>query len=155
MIFSFDNKVVERFSGIVFGGEPLKKVSKQTDPQDIRMLGIYLDQNLSFLNCFDRLLAKVNRAFFIIKRAKNILTKNGIKLLYFSLIHSHLNFSSFFFHGLPKYRLNKIEVVQKKILRYIEGRGYLEHTSQIFKEYDNTDKTHAFTKASEIEWKEG
>lgn len=136
MIFSFNNNVVERFSGIVFGGEPLKKVSKQTDPQDIRMLGIYLDQNLSFLNCFDRLLAKVNRAFFIIKRAKNILTKNGIKLLYFALIHSHLNFSSFFFHGLPKYRLNKIEVVQKKILRYIEGRGYLEHTSQIFKEYD-------------------
>ena len=136
MVFSSDDRKVDAFSRVIFGKEELNKISKRSDIKSIRMLGVYLDQNLSFKLHFQQMLSKVSKSFFIIRRSSNILTANALKLLYFALIHSHLNFSAYFLHSLPKKLINKIETIQKKVLRYITGRGYLEHTSQIFREFN-------------------
>ena len=57
-----------------------------------KLLGIYLDEYLSFDFHVNYLLSKLNRSMYCIKMAKNNLNYKGLKSLYFALIHSHLGY---------------------------------------------------------------
>ena len=96
MVFSTNDKIVNDFPDLSINSIPVRKISKASDVKTVRMLGIYLDQNLNLKENSERLLAKISKSFFIINRVKNILQSYTIKLQYFALVHSHLNFASLF-----------------------------------------------------------
>jgi hypothetical protein len=86
----------------------------------IRDLGILIDANLSYSS---RKNLVTNKAFkmlgFIYRNTKNFKKINSMKILYFSLVRSHLEFGSMFWS--PNYALyiNQIENVQYKFLKLI------------------------------------
>ncbi len=55
-----------------------------------KILGVYLDKNLTFDCHTNFILTKLNRSLYCINKVKNILPPSAFKSLYFSLIHSHL-----------------------------------------------------------------
>jgi hypothetical protein len=55
-----------------------------------KLLGLYLDEHLSFDYHVTTVCNKVAKANFIISKAKNLLPLNSLKTLYFALVHPHL-----------------------------------------------------------------
>jgi hypothetical protein len=99
-----------------------------------KLLGIYLDDNLSFDFHTQHLLSKLNRSLYCINRAKNFLTKQALKSLYFALIHSHLTYCPTIISCFTTQNLNKLFLVQKKAIRTISQQNYNAHTAPLFRE---------------------
>jgi hypothetical protein len=99
-----------------------------------KLLGIYLDEHLSFDYHTHYLISKLNRSLYCINRAKNFITKQALKSLYFALIHSHLTYCPVITSCSSTQNLNKLFLVQKKAIRTISYKNYNAHTAPLFKE---------------------
>jgi len=74
---------------------PLERYHNAHENPDCRaykLLGIYLDEKLTFNHHTNFLCNKLNRSLFCMRRAKNFLTPTALKTLYFAFIQSHLNY---------------------------------------------------------------
>ena len=67
--------------------------------------------------------------------AKNNLNYNGLRALYFALIHSHLSYCPTILSCLSISNKNKVFKIQKKAIRTITRSRYNEHTAPLF--YDH------------------
>jgi hypothetical protein len=60
------------------------------DDRSYKLLGIYLDEHLSFDTRCTHVCNKISLYNYIINRSKNFLPNKSLKTLYFALVHSHL-----------------------------------------------------------------
>ena len=60
----------------------------------IKFLGILFDEHLSWKNHISVVENKVSKNTGILHKAKNIFSKGGLETLYFSFVHSYLNFGN-------------------------------------------------------------
>ena len=67
-----------------------------------KLLGIYLDKFLSFNVHINHLCNKLSKTLHCINRAKNFFNLKSLKLLYFALIQSHLNYCSIILQCMRK-----------------------------------------------------
>jgi hypothetical protein len=81
-----------------------------------KLLGIYLDENLTFDFHTQATITKLNRSLFCINKVKNILPKPALKSLYYALIHSHLSYCPVITSCASNKNIKKISVIQKKPL---------------------------------------
>jgi hypothetical protein len=102
------------------------------DNQTYKMLGVLFDEHLSFNAHVTYMQNKIAKSLFILNRAKNFITPSALKLLYFSLIHSHLTYCPIIYSIANKFNLNKLMVQQKKAVRIISDVPYNEHTAPLF-----------------------
>jgi hypothetical protein len=68
----------------------IKRVLPTDSIPAIKYLGVYFDPDLNFKYHLKQLSSKLSRALFQIRRVKNILSKEALKTLYFSLFHCHI-----------------------------------------------------------------
>jgi hypothetical protein len=66
--------------------------------------------------------------------AKDNVNANGLRSLYYALIHSHLNYCPIILNCLTKTKLSKLAKVQKKAIRIISKSTYNAHTAPIFQQ---------------------
>jgi hypothetical protein len=99
-----------------------------------KLLGIYLDENLTFDFHTQATITKLNRSLFCINKVKNILPKPALKSLYYALIHSHLSYCPIITSCASNKNIKKISNT-KKAMRIISGKQYHTHTNPLFKEY--------------------
>ena len=83
-----------------------------------------IDKNLSFNPHIEKIRSKVSSGLFALHSVKNILPAHHLKLIYHSLIASHLNYGIIFWGNAPKKHTNKILVLQKKAVRTISSATY-------------------------------
>jgi len=107
-------------------------VGGQEEPS-IRFLGLYLDPNLNYSDHAQRIIKKISSALYVLRKAKNFLTKNAIKLLYYSLIHSHIIYAIQVWSSCSPALISKIYKLQKQCVRIINRSKYNAHTEPIFK----------------------
>lgn len=100
--------------------------------QSIRHLGILLDENLTFKNQAENLIAKLSRASYMLNRVKHLLPKKALVTLYHSLFHCHLSYCPTLLSCYPSQLLDKIVKLQKKVVRTISNSSYAAHTAPIF-----------------------
>ena len=79
-----------------------------------KLLGIYLDENLTLDKHVKHITNKLSRSLYSINRAKNILNQTSMRSLYFALIHSHLTYCPVILGCTSKSNINKIHKIQKK-----------------------------------------
>ena len=79
-----------------------------------KLLGVYLDEHLSFNFHTNYLCNKLTRSLFCIRRAKNLLTPTALKTLYFAFIQSHLNYCPIILSSMSLQNFNRINLIQKK-----------------------------------------
>jgi hypothetical protein len=96
-----------------------------------KLLGIYLDENLTLDKHIKHLANKLSRAMYCIKRAKNALNLKGMISLYYALIHSHLTYCPIILACTSKANITRIHKIQKKALRIITQSTYNAHTGPI------------------------
>ena len=59
---------------------------------ECKFLGIYLDTHLTWKRHIEKISFKISSAIFAINRAKDFLSKQALRCLYFALVHSHLTY---------------------------------------------------------------
>jgi hypothetical protein len=101
------------------------------DCRAYKLLGICLDENLTFDLHIKYLTNKLSRSMYCIKRAKGVLNEKSMLSLYYALIHSHLMYCPTILACTSKANLTKIHKVQKKALRIMSNSKYNAHTGPI------------------------
>ena len=114
----------------------LSFINSNSEIPAIKFLGVYIDPELNFKYHIDHLRRKISTSLYFINRAKNLLTTNTLKMLYHSLINSHL------LYCLPAWScglestLTPLIKMQKRALRIVTNKRYNSHTVPIFKKLE-------------------
>jgi len=113
---------------IKIGNEELKR------KPSIKFLGIIIDEKLNWQNHIETTRNKLSKITYSLKMVKSFLPKQNMKILYQSLIQPYLEYGITLWGGTHKIHLDKLRIVQKKIIRNITSSKYNEHTDPIFKQ---------------------
>ena len=97
-----------------------------------KLLGLYLHEFLTLDAHVNHIVKKLNKSLYCIKLAKNNLNYNGLRSLYFALIHSHLNYCPIILSTLSTKNSNKISKTQKKAIQIVTNSKYNVHTAPLF-----------------------
>jgi hypothetical protein len=73
-----------------------------------KLLGIEMDEHLSFNSQTNALHSKLAKSIYCINKVKNFLPPSALKTLYFSLVHSHLNYCTSIYTCTSKSNTEKI-----------------------------------------------
>ena len=111
----------------------LQRVGKDQLEEGCRFLGVYLDENLSWLNHINHISKKISKSLFIMRQVKHILDRKSMKTLYYSLIHPHITYCLLAWGNANKNILKKITILQKRAIRLIDQAQYNSHSEPIFK----------------------
>jgi hypothetical protein len=104
----------------------------QPECRSYKLLGIFLDEHLTLDYQVSHICNKLTRSLYCIKQAKHMIPTDGLKALYFALIHSHLTYCTLIFSGITAINRMKIEKVQKKAIRIMTNSAYNAHTKPLF-----------------------
>jgi len=83
------------------------------DCRAYKLLGVFLEEHLTFDVHVSHIVNKLNRSLYCIRMAKNNLNYQGLRSLYFALIHSHLSYCPTILSCLSNSSKNRLALVQK------------------------------------------
>ena len=113
---------------------PIPRVLPTDDVPAVRFLGVYFDPNLNFQFHIKTIVSKLSKALYILRSAKNLLTKKWLKAIYYSIFHCYLVYCVPIWSCTSQKSINNLFVMQKKAVRLISGSRYNAHSEPIFKE---------------------
>ena len=100
----------------------------------VKFLGVIIDETLNWKQHILAAKNKISKTFYCLKMVKHILPQKTLKTLYQTLIQPHLDYGITFWGGAHNTNLNKLTVIQKKVIRNITNSKYNQHTDPLFKE---------------------
>ena len=100
----------------------------------IQFLGIYIDDELQWGEHINHVLKRVSCGSYALHAVNRFVSKDNMKTLCYSLIHSHLSYGTLIWCSAFQYRLRQLEVIQKKAVRNICNAVYNAHTDPLFKQ---------------------
>ena len=87
---------------------------------EIKFLGIWLDEHLSWTTHIQKLILKLTRNTNLLKFNQNLMPTHTKKLVYHSHIASHLHYGLLLWgNNASENQLNKLQKIQNKCLRYL------------------------------------
>ena len=92
-----------------------------------------MDDDLKWNSHINKLYTVLCRNVGTISRVRYFLNSSHLLLLYNSLFLSHVNYCCFVFCNTFSSHISKIEKLQKRAVRLVDGRERLAHTAPIFK----------------------
>ena len=92
-----------------------------------------LDENLSWKDHIKYIENKVAKNIGLLYRAKLFLDKNSLLTLYYSYIHTYLNYANLSWGSTNRINLKKLLIQQTHAVRIINNRTRLDHTNELFK----------------------
>jgi hypothetical protein len=113
---------------LVIGSANIKKVSQTT------FLGIVLDEKLSWECHIKTLAVKLSKGLYALQRSKHFLPKHVLKIIYFTMCHSHLEYGNVLWGDAAYKHLKKINTIQKRAVRVINKAQYNAPSSEMFQE---------------------
>jgi hypothetical protein len=108
------------------------RIHNEGDEKSFKLLGVMLDEYLSFDAHINNLCVKISKSLFCMNRIKNFVNPASMKMLYFAMVHSHLVYCINFYGCANKTTLNKLFLKQKEAIRIMSNVGYRDHTSPLF-----------------------
>ena len=96
-------------------------------------LGIVLDDKLKFSAHADFICKKVSKTVGILYRLSSYIPTNILLKLYYSLVYPNLIYCVAVWGGSFQCNVKPLEILQKRIVRIINGAGYLSHTHSLFR----------------------
>ena len=100
---------------IRIGSSPIKKVN------EVRFLGVVFDPNINWNIHIQELQQKLKVAFAVIKRISPCIPTQNYKNIYHTLFESHLSYCISVWGNAQKKLIQKILVLQKRVVRYLFG----------------------------------
>ena len=97
-----------------------------------KFLGVYIDNKLNWKRHIDHVCGKVSRGLGIILKARQLLTRNSLKTLYYSFIYPYFTYCNHVWGSTYPTTLNPLFLRQKRAIRIIAGAKFLDHTDPLF-----------------------
>ena len=127
MLFSPRQKNVDHLNfNIYLNDSPIQQV------ETTKFLGVIIHRNLVWNKHIDQICNKISKSTAIIRKACPVLSQNSLKMLYSTLVLPYLNYCSLVWGHTTAENLERILLIQKKIVRYITNSDYLAHTALLF-----------------------
>ena len=98
-----------------------------------KLLGIFIDENLTWKYHIEHVCNKVAKSIGMMYKPRNILSKRLMKHLYFSFIHSYLNYANIARASTNKWNLIPLYRHQKHAIRIINYKDRFAYTKPLFK----------------------
>ena len=102
--------------------------------ESIKFLGVLLDQHLTWKEHIKRTENKIAKNIGILYKARLYLDKRSLLCLYYSYIHSYLNYANTAWCSTNRTYLKKLQSHQKHAIRIIFHENKFAHTREHFKE---------------------
>ena len=99
----------------------------------ITFLGVLVGNNLSWKEQIKYLENKIAKNIGLVYRAKSFLDKESLLALYYSYIHSYLNYAILAWDSTYLTNLKKLRSQQKHTIRIVHNKTKFEHTKELFK----------------------
>ena len=97
-----------------------------------KFLGVLLDDKLRWNEQIKHVSGKIAKASAILFKVKDVLDIMSMKLIYFAIVHSHLNYCVEVWANTYESNLQCIVVLQKRCIRTVCKVDYRAHTDQLF-----------------------
>lgn len=125
MIFHYQQRKIEKseIPKLNINGTQIELVD------DFNFLGLTIDKNITWCSHINKIANKIARIIGIMNRLKRSLPYNALKLMYDSLIGSHLQFCI----TAWGYKTTRLENLQKRALRVVHSAKYNAHTEPLLK----------------------
>ena len=96
-------------------------------------LGVSIDTKMKFRKHINDICSKLSKAIGIIyKLCNDGAPKSVLIQLYYSLAYPYINYNVCSYAGTYDTHLNRIFLLQKRLIRIINRRPFLEHTDELF-----------------------
>lgn len=115
---------------IYCGGDLIEKKS------DVKFLGLILQDNLKWEKHIDYVCNKINRNSYILKRLSQYLPANLLLTIYYGVIYSHLNYGIEIWGSAAAKYMDRLLVIQKKVLRFIFNTNRRDSCIPLFKTHN-------------------
>ena len=125
-----DERVIHRvhkytFLGVFIDERVIHRVHKYT------FLGVFIDEKKHHITEIE---SKVSRSIGVINRLKHVVPLEILKTLYCSLVLPYLSYCNIIWGNTFHTNLDKLVVLQKKVVRIITNHPYRSHTNSIFRD---------------------
>jgi hypothetical protein len=112
----------------------IHKLDRIYSPQDrsYKLLGVLLDENLSFYQHCNHVCNKIAQSNYIITKSKHLLPKETLRTLYFALLHPPLLYCLPLYSCTAAKNINILAIMQKKTIRAFCKASYNDHTSNMW-----------------------
>jgi hypothetical protein len=111
-------------------GARLQQVGGPEGEKAARYLGLMLDDGLTWEEQIKKVIGKVKKGAFALKRLKGA-PREVIKSVYYALVESHIRFGIQGWGGADQKFMGKLEAEQNKVLRIMTG-DFRGHTEQLY-----------------------
>ena len=130
IIFKVPRKKIPSEFEITIDGCPIKPASS------VKLLGVTLDQHLTFKEHIDNISKKCHSILGALARASPYLSRDLLKLAYTALVRSRLEYASAVYASASNTQLNKLEIIQKIASRIICGVSRNAHSAPLLEALD-------------------
>ena len=86
-----------------------------------------LDEHISWSNHINALEYKLAKNIGLLNRASYFLNEHSLKTIYFSYIHSYLNYANIAWASTYVTKLKKINLLQKRAVRFVFNEDGLSY----------------------------
>ena len=100
---------------------------------NIKFLGVYIDENLSFSYHIEHVMSKMSKSLGILNKLRYFLPPSIMRILYDSLFEPYIKYGIEVWGSAPHCYLNMVHVIQKAAVRAIHELPYGAHTAEYFK----------------------
>ena len=107
--------------------------------QQVKFLGVLLDENLSWKPHINYVCNKISKSIRVIYRACFNLSPSTKLSLYYTLIYSYLNYCNIVWSSTYVTNLQRILILQKRIVRLLTNSGFSAHTAPLFNKLNLLD----------------
>ena len=101
-----------------------------------KFLGVFIDENLSWKQHIEILTSKISKSIGILYKSRDVLSKQCLKQVYFSFIHSYVNYANIVWAITSKSKLERLYRCQKHTDRVIYHKDRSTHASPILNDLD-------------------
>ena len=99
----------------------------------LKFLGVILDENMTWKKHIELIENKISKNIGIMYKVKLLLNQNCLKNIYFSFIHSYINYSNLVWASTNRSKLDKLYKKQKHAIRIIYSEDKQTHSRPLMK----------------------
>ena len=100
----------------------------------VKFLGIMIDERLKWDKHIELQAKKINSGLYAINKAKLVLNTKHLTTLYYALIYPHLLYGITLWGNTYNLYLNRLVVLQKRVIRIITNSPFRAHTEHLFEQ---------------------
>ena len=110
----------------------IKLNGKRLYPTDsVKYLGVKIDSKLNWKSHINATATKLNRANTMLYKVIDFVNANILKSIYYALFESHINYACCIIWGQNISTINRLYILQKKTLRFINFKDHNAHFSPL------------------------